>query len=275
MPRYTNIEEQDDSPRNTERVDTEKVGCFDYIKCFKLEIILLVIMIVALCMYGFVTTIIIATGYNCNCSQGNGASLQSTDIMCHIELNDNVAIYSPMKDTKYVVNFNTTIMQAQYVYYITNASGERCASSYIKNNPVRFNDSLTTTDYKNTGYDRGHLVPNADHGCDTNYIQNIVPQVPNFNRGSWKNSEFYIRHNYNGYLTVKGCEYNDTYIITPTGKKLYVPVGCYYIILDAQPYSFEQINMKIMHIVLDYGYYQNIENSKREKKLPSWMQCTQ
>ena len=53
--------------------------------------------------------------------------------------------------------------------------------------------------YNRSGYDRGHLVPAFDRGFndaameETFYMTNVVPQVPEFNRGIWKELESKIR----------------------------------------------------------------------------------
>lgn len=50
-------------------------------------------------------------------------------------------------------------------------------------------------DYKNSGYDRGHLAPAADMGwskktmSESFYMSNMSPQVPDFNRGIWMHLE--------------------------------------------------------------------------------------
>jgi len=59
--------------------------------------------------------------------------------------------------------------------------------------------SALSTDYSNSGYDRGHMVPAGDFKCcqdlmdETFYMSNICPQVPDFNRGIWENIESRIR----------------------------------------------------------------------------------
>lgn len=46
--------------------------------------------------------------------------------------------------------------------------------------------------YNNSGYDRGHVFPAADGGCDivkmkeSFYFSNMIPQTPQLNRGDWK-----------------------------------------------------------------------------------------
>jgi endonuclease G len=46
--------------------------------------------------------------------------------------------------------------------------------------------------YNSSGYDRGHVFPAADGGCDivkmkeSFYFSNMIPQTPQLNRGDWK-----------------------------------------------------------------------------------------
>src|SRR5450759_1124712 len=66
-------------------------------------------------------------------------------------------------------------------------------------------DQLVTTisskssDYTKSGYDRGHLCPAADMGFnpvameESFFMSNISPQVPDFNRGLWKELEMTVR----------------------------------------------------------------------------------
>jgi endonuclease G, mitochondrial len=55
--------------------------------------------------------------------------------------------------------------------------------------------SATPDDYRNSGYDRGHLLPAADRAfseeamSETFYMSNISPQASNFNKGVWRELE--------------------------------------------------------------------------------------
>jgi DNA/RNA endonuclease G (NUC1) len=60
--------------------------------------------------------------------------------------------------------------------------------------PTTFN-RLTSSDYTNSGYDRGHMCPSYDR-TDTSannklvfYMSNIVPQTPDNNQGIWQDFE--------------------------------------------------------------------------------------
>jgi endonuclease G len=60
--------------------------------------------------------------------------------------------------------------------------------------------SATPQDYRNSGYDRGHLVPVADRAfneaamSETFYMSNMSPQARNFNGGIWRELEEQARY---------------------------------------------------------------------------------
>jgi endonuclease G len=66
----------------------------------------------------------------------------------------------------------------------------------------------TYDDYKKTGFDRGHLIPARDMmfnelaQVEVNYMSNITPQEPGFNRGIWRVLERNVRRWANQYDSV-------------------------------------------------------------------------
>jgi endonuclease G len=72
---------------------------------------------------------------------------------------------------------------------------------------------ITSGDYTNSGYDRGHLTASEDRGKSiednsaTFLMTNIIPQSPDNNRGAWKNLEEYCRN------------------LVEEGKELYIIAG--------------------------------------------------
>lgn len=66
--------------------------------------------------------------------------------------------------------------------------------------PKVLTGTATNADYKNSGYDRGHLAPAADMSWDqcvmneSFYFSNMSPQMPSFNRGVWKKLEEQVRN---------------------------------------------------------------------------------
>jgi DNA/RNA endonuclease G (NUC1) len=199
-------------------------------------------------------------------------SIINCDFVCNVKQGNIINKYPSEKNFKYAINFNTSIMQANYIYYIVKSGNNRCKTcNYFRNDPYGI-DKLTNADYKYTNYDKGHIVPNSEYGNITFIISNVVPMVPRFNRGIWKNMEEYIRTIYKNKLVVKGCDYlYDDYIISNLGNKLYIPVGCYYIVFDIN--DLPDISTQIMGNVLDYGYYLNKHDSVKEKNLPYWASC--
>lgn len=63
--------------------------------------------------------------------------------------------------------------------------------------PKQFRSQLS--DYAGAPYDRGHLSPGADNNqtdqmmSESFFLSNMVPQVPNHNRGIWKQLETAVR----------------------------------------------------------------------------------
>ncbi len=72
----------------------------------------------------------------------------------------------------------------------------------------RTRSKISTSDYKHSGFDRGHLAPN--YGIGTRYGQegqdetflmsNIIPQSPGVNRGIWKDLEMVVAKQYGRYF---------------------------------------------------------------------------
>lgn len=191
---------------------------------------------------------------------------------CEIQQKQNMTSYPVTSDNSkivYFVSFNSTTMQANYVKYIQPSITNPCKQcSYFKKDPYDIDD-LRHEDYTNTGYDRGHLVPNADYGTDTYFISNAVPMVPAFNRGMWRISEQMIRDKYKGKLIYKGCEYSDKYLMSQRNKKLYIPTGCSYIVFNSS-----DINQTIGLKILDYGYLENKNETSLVKRIPEWFECS-
>ena len=92
----------------------------------------------------------------------------------------------------------------------------RVSTFYIDS---RVKNRVTNSDYRKSGYDRGHLTPIANFRFDylsmqqTNYYTNICPQKPRFNRGIWKKLENKVRKwvlEYDTLYIVSGPIFSDT-----------------------------------------------------------------
>ena len=69
----------------------------------------------------------------------------------------------------------------------------------FRTDPAVKTGSATLSDYRKSGFDRGHLLPAGSMKCtseamsQTFYMSNMSPQRPYFNRGIWKKLEGKVR----------------------------------------------------------------------------------
>jgi endonuclease G len=117
---------------------------------------------------------------------------------------------------------------------------------------VRTTAQVTHDDYTSTGYDRGHMAPNAivlaQYGqmaqMETYLMSNITPQTPALNRGIWQRLEEKVRTELSQDDT-KNKEVHDLYVITgpifsdnPAKLESGIPIpeACYKIIAFKRGY---------------------------------------
>jgi endonuclease G len=115
----------------------------------------------------------------------------------------------------FTLHYNEAHEQAEWVAYELTATETEKAferSDRFVPDPFVKTGSATTADYKNSGYDRGHLAPAADMGWsgqamkESFYYSNMSPQLPAFNRGIWKKLEEQVRD--------WAGEYGSVYVVT-------------------------------------------------------------
>ena len=92
--------------------------------------------------------------------------------------------------------------QAEWVMYALSKdmiSKNQYDRPYFEKDPYVLTESADWRNYKNSGYERGHLCPagdmkfNYDAFRDTFYTSNIAPQSSRFNGGIWNSLEQKIR----------------------------------------------------------------------------------
>ena len=72
-------------------------------------------------------------------------------------------------------------------------------SNNFREDPAITTGSATLSDYRKSGFDRGHLAPAADMEwskesvSDSFFMSNMTPQKPDFNRGIWGKLEHQVR----------------------------------------------------------------------------------
>ncbi len=99
--------------------------------------------------------------------------------------------------TGMTVSFNPTTHQPNWVAWEllgseTDGDSERESTFNVDS---AIDGCATTNDYRNSGYDRGHMAPAGDMKWSTKamhesfYLTNICPQAGDLNRGAWKKLE--------------------------------------------------------------------------------------
>ena len=102
----------------------------------------------------------------------------------------------------YSLSYNEQHEQASWIAYQLKAS--EIERNFKRNDkfiedPLIETQSANKSDYKSSGYDRGHLAPAADMTwnetamIESFYFSNMSPQLPGFNRGIWKKLEENVR----------------------------------------------------------------------------------
>lgn len=107
-----------------------------------------------------------------------------------------------VRHTYYTLDYNEQHEQPNWVFYrltIDNVKGTAKRKNNFRPDPAVSTGSAQLSDYKGSGYDRGHLCPAADMKqssqamSETFYLSNMSPQVPSFNRGVWAKLEAEVR----------------------------------------------------------------------------------
>jgi endonuclease G len=106
----------------------------------------------------------------------------------HYHIRGERIVYCYNRDTK-VNNWSYYTLTKEQVEH----QGFKRPTTYTKDPHV--SSSAVTSDYTNSGYDRGHLAPSEDFDeselalKEANYMSNLSPQNPSFNRGIWSKVE--------------------------------------------------------------------------------------
>ncbi|HEY5123115.1 MAG TPA: DNA/RNA non-specific endonuclease [Ignavibacteria bacterium] len=110
--------------------------------------------------------------------------------------------YEIVKHSYYTLSYSKRDEQAEWVAYLLTRSmisGQSERTENFRPDPSVPSGSAQLSDYRKSGYDKGHLCPAGDMTfsdqamSETFYLSNMSPQVPAFNRGIWKNLESLVR----------------------------------------------------------------------------------
>lgn len=105
-------------------------------------------------------------------------------------------------------------------------------------------DRATLADYRSSGYDRGHMAPNADMNNknaqhDSFSLANMVPQTPENNQHIWREIEettraMVTKYKLEAYVVTGPAYMNKTVKTTKKGSKVLVPSHVYKVVYFPQ-----------------------------------------
>jgi endonuclease G len=159
--------------------------------------------------------------------------------------------YDIISHTGYSFQFSDKNKQSIWIaYHLTSKETEKIferEDRFLPDKKVK-NGTANDSDYKGSGYDRGHLAPAADMSWseitmkESFFYSNMSPQKPSFNRGIWKKLEELVRswaiQNEELYI-VTGGVLNDS--LPYIGNKVSIPKYYYKVILDYKEPSVKGI----------------------------------
>jgi endonuclease G, mitochondrial len=161
-----------------------------------------------------------------------------------------------IRHSAYTLGYSETHEQARWVAYQLTSSevaGNSRRKDNFRQDPSVSTGSAKLSDYRGSGYDRGHLAPAADMKLNSTYMSesffmsNMSPQNPSFNRGIWKNLEETVRK----MAVLSGAVYVVTGPIFSAskgqlgGSKVTIPSSYYKVILD-----FREPGLKAIGFIL-------------------------
>jgi endonuclease G len=149
--------------------------------------------------------------------------------------------------TGYTVSYNEQWRVANWVAY--ELTGEKTKGTEKRSNhfvpdPQVKGVSATDKDYRNSGYDRGHLTPASDMRWDKTammesfYFSNVCPQDHQLNCGRWEDLENKVRRwavKDSAIMVVCGPLVAEKYPKTIGNNRVVVPQGFFKVVLS--PYA--------------------------------------
>lgn len=103
----------------------------------------------------------------------------------------------------YTLSYNEQYEQPDWVAYVLTVeelnANNTSRTEDFREDPAIATESAHLDDYRNSGYDRGHLCPSADRtatvseNSETFYLSNMSPQIHRFNAGLWLKAEGAVR----------------------------------------------------------------------------------
>ncbi|NIJ46310.1 endonuclease G [Wenyingzhuangia heitensis] len=179
--------------------------------------------------------------------------------------------------TYYSLDYNEEHEQANWVYYLLTSefvNGTAKRKDNFKADKTITTESANLSDYKKSGYDRGHLCPAADMKLneqamsETFLLSNMSPQLPSFNRGEWKRLESQVRKwaiEEDSIIVITGPVFKNN--IAQIGKnKVTVPGAYYKVIYDlTKPQKMTAFIMPHTKEIKTFTNYQTTVNKVEQE----------
>lgn len=162
----------------------------------------------------------------------------------------------------YSLSYNEEHEVANWVAYpLGHAQIRNCVerTNAFRIDPLVNNGSATLEDYKNSNFDRGHLLPAGDMKFDkqamkdTFFMSNMTPQPAKFNRGRWSMLETLMRSwalKYKALWVVTGPILKEK-LPTIGVNKVSIPVEYYKVILRKEGDTYKGIGF-LMSVDVPY-----------------------
>ncbi len=195
-----------------------------------------------------------------NVGYGILKEVESSKIKYIRKLIDSVGIAAPIKEEQIVKHlaftssYNLYHRQPNYVVHVIPKDilyGNQTRTNDFRKDPLIKQHMSDSTDYWNSGYDRGHMAASADFKWNKNalsesyYYSNIVPQNPGLNQNAWNKLEMQIREwaidNAELIVITGPVLHSQLAKLNQGSYKVSIPEYLYKIVLDYYPPAYKAI----------------------------------
>ncbi len=169
----------------------------------------------------------------------------------------------------YTLSYSESHEQAEWVAYELqkkHLSGRDYDRPYFERDPKITTKSAHWRNYKNSGYDRGHLCPAGDRSfsyeafSETFLTSNISPQNHEFNTRIWNYLEQKVRfwaEKYNGLYVITGGVLEPG-LKTIGDEEVSVPKAFYKIVIDKEKDSYKVLAFLIPNVPTQDSFYEYV-----------------
>ena len=160
----------------------------------------------------------------------------------------------------YTVSYNSDWLLPNWVAYELTAqevAGDLPRTDHFYPDPMVVGKQAENSDYRKSGYDRGHMAPAADMKWsetamrESFYFTNICPQIHNLNAGVWQDFEDRGRkwaNQYGSVYIVCGPVVNKKALGTIGENQVVVPDGFYKVFLIQNNGRYEALGLLFDHV---------------------------